>query len=114
MAVYIISKDGKPLMPTTRYGHVRWLLKQKKARVVGTDPFVISAGNDGITCKQKTSSTQKAKYPQKESGEAQVAMDRAEPITLPPSQCRHSTTVSILASQAEDAGSIPVACSRKT
>ena len=41
MAVYIISKDGKPLMPTTRYGHVRWLLKQKKARVVGTDPFVI-------------------------------------------------------------------------
>ncbi len=51
MAVYIISKDGKPLMPTTRYGHVRWLLKQKKARVVGTDSFVISARNDGITCK---------------------------------------------------------------
>ena len=39
--VYVISKDGKPLMPTTRCGHVRRLLKQKKARVVETKPFTI-------------------------------------------------------------------------
>lgn len=39
--VYVLSKDGKPLMPTTRCGHVRILLKTKKARVVQTVPFVI-------------------------------------------------------------------------
>lgn len=33
--VYVLNKDGKPLMPTTRCGHVRYLLKEKKARVVG-------------------------------------------------------------------------------
>lgn len=39
--VYVLSKDGKPLMPTTRCGHVRLLLKQKKARVVNLKPFTI-------------------------------------------------------------------------
>lgn len=39
--VYVLSKDGKPLMPTTRCGHVRILLKQKKARVVTAKPFTI-------------------------------------------------------------------------
>lgn len=39
--VYIISKEGKPLMPTTRNSHVRWLLKTKQARVVGLTPFTI-------------------------------------------------------------------------
>ena len=39
--VYVLSKDGKPLMPTTRCGHIRILLKTKKARVVQTVPFVI-------------------------------------------------------------------------
>ena len=29
--VYVVSKNGKPLMPTRRCGHVRILLKQKKA-----------------------------------------------------------------------------------
>ena len=32
--VYVQNKDGKPLMPTTRYCYVRLLLKEKKARVV--------------------------------------------------------------------------------
>ena len=32
--VYVLNKNGKPLMPTTRCGHVRILLKTKKARVV--------------------------------------------------------------------------------
>ena len=39
--VYVLNKEGKPLMPTTRYCHVRILLKQKKARVVGRNPFTI-------------------------------------------------------------------------
>ena len=44
--VYIISKNGKPLMPTTRCGHVRALLKEKKARVVDTNPFTIQLTYD--------------------------------------------------------------------
>ena len=39
--VYVLSKNGKPLMPTTRCGHVRILLKEKKARVVEKTPFTI-------------------------------------------------------------------------
>lgn len=39
--VYVLSKDGKPLMPTTRCGHVRWLLKVGQARVVERKPFAI-------------------------------------------------------------------------
>lgn len=41
MVVYMISKNGKPLMPTTRCGHVRWLLKNNLARVVETNPFTV-------------------------------------------------------------------------
>ena len=39
--VYVLNKDGKPLMPTTRCGHVRHLLKEQKARVVASKPFTI-------------------------------------------------------------------------
>lgn len=39
--VYVLNNDGKPLMPTTRCGHVRYLLKEQKARVVRTKPFTI-------------------------------------------------------------------------
>lgn len=39
--VYVISQSGKPLMPTTRCGHVRILLKEGKARVVERKPFTI-------------------------------------------------------------------------
>lgn len=39
--VYVLNKDGKSLMPTTRGGHVRHLLKEQKARVVRTKPFTI-------------------------------------------------------------------------
>lgn len=39
--VYVQNKDGKPLMPTTRNGHVRRLLKEKKARVVERNPFTV-------------------------------------------------------------------------
>lgn len=40
-AVYIISKNGKPLMPTTRYGHVRHLLKEGKAEIYSRNPFTV-------------------------------------------------------------------------
>ena len=41
MFVYVISKDGQPLMPTSRFGKVRRLLKNKKAEVVSRCPFTI-------------------------------------------------------------------------
>lgn len=44
--VYVLSKSGKPLMPTTRCGHVRILLKEKKARVVERIPFTIQLTYD--------------------------------------------------------------------
>lgn len=40
-AVFVLNRDGNPLMPTTRCGHVRLLLKQKKAVVVQVKPFTI-------------------------------------------------------------------------
>lgn len=39
--VYVISNDGQPLMPTSRYGKVRRLLKYGKAKVVKRCPFTI-------------------------------------------------------------------------
>lgn len=33
--------DGRPLMPTTRHGKVRWLLKNNQAKVVKKSPFTI-------------------------------------------------------------------------
>ena len=39
--VYIVDKHGKPLMPTTRFGHVRKLLKEGKAVAISNNPFTI-------------------------------------------------------------------------
>lgn len=39
--VYVISKDGQPLMPTMRHGKVRNLLKEGRAKVVRRCPFTI-------------------------------------------------------------------------
>lgn len=39
--VYIVDKKGKPLMPTTRFGHVRKLLKEGKAVPISNNPFTI-------------------------------------------------------------------------
>ena len=39
--VYVISKSGKPLMPTERHGRVRILLRDKKAKVINNKPFTI-------------------------------------------------------------------------
>lgn len=39
--VYVIGKDGHPLMPTTRHGKVKHLLRSGKAKVVNRCPFTI-------------------------------------------------------------------------
>ena len=39
--VYIIDKEGRPLMPTKRYGKVKWLLRRKQAKVVKRSLFTI-------------------------------------------------------------------------
>ena len=48
--VYVQDKDGNPLMPTTRCGHVRILLKQGKAKVVCGHPFTIRLLYDTKEC----------------------------------------------------------------
>ena len=44
--VYVLHKSGKPLMPTNKYGYVRFLLKSGKAKVVNLTPFVIQLTYD--------------------------------------------------------------------
>ena len=39
--VYVLNKNGKPLMPTERHGKVRHLLKNKQAKIVKKCPFTI-------------------------------------------------------------------------
>ena len=41
MFVYVLDKNGQPLMPTSRFGEVRRLLKEGKAKVVRREPFTI-------------------------------------------------------------------------
>ena len=41
MFVYVLNKDGQPLMPTSRFGKVRRLLRDKKAKVIKRCPFSI-------------------------------------------------------------------------
>ena len=39
--VYVLNQNGQPLMPTSRYGKVRHLLKDGRAKVVRRCPFTI-------------------------------------------------------------------------
>lgn len=39
--VYVLDVDGKPLMPTCRYGKVHRMLKSGQAKAVDTLPFTI-------------------------------------------------------------------------
>ena len=39
--VYVLDKNGKPLMPTKRHGKVKWLLRKKKAKMEKASPFTI-------------------------------------------------------------------------
>ena len=41
MLVYVLNRDGQPLMPTGRCGKVRRLLRDKKAKAVKRCPFTI-------------------------------------------------------------------------
>ena len=41
MFVYVLDKNGQPLMPTSRFGKVRRLLRDRKAKVVKRCPFTI-------------------------------------------------------------------------
>ena len=41
MLVYVINNNGQPLMPTKRFGKVRRLLKNGKAKIVNRCPFTI-------------------------------------------------------------------------
>lgn len=41
MLVYVLNQNGQPLMPTSRCGKVRKLLKSNKAKVVNRCPFTI-------------------------------------------------------------------------
>ena len=44
--VYVLDHQGKPLMPTKRFGHVRRMLKTGKAKAISTKPFVIQLQYD--------------------------------------------------------------------
>lgn len=41
MLVYVLKQNGQPFMPTQRFGKVRRLLKEGKAKVVRREPFTI-------------------------------------------------------------------------
>ena len=47
--VYVLSKDGQPLMPTKRYGKVRRMLQSGKAKVIKRCPFTIQLAYDSTT-----------------------------------------------------------------
>lgn len=51
--VYVISKNGQPLMPTENHAKVRVLLKNKKAKVIKTCPFTIQLAYDSTLYTQE-------------------------------------------------------------
>ena len=50
--VYVVDKHGKALMPTTRYRHVRKLLKSGKAVAICNKPFTIRLKYESSTYTQ--------------------------------------------------------------
>jgi 5-methylcytosine-specific restriction endonuclease McrA len=44
--VFVVGKSGKPLVPTKRYGRVRHLLKEGKAKIVCYEPFTVQLTYD--------------------------------------------------------------------
>ena len=47
--VYVIAKNGQPLMPTDRHGKVKHLLKDGRAKVIKRCPFTIRLLYEGTT-----------------------------------------------------------------
>lgn len=41
MVVYVLNQNGQPLMPTVRFGKVRRLLRDRKAKVIRRCPFTV-------------------------------------------------------------------------
>ena len=52
MTIFVLNKDGEPMMPTTRPGRVRHLLEDGKAKVVKRRPFTIQLQYDSPNYKQ--------------------------------------------------------------
>lgn len=50
--VYVLDRNGQPLMPTRRYGKVRHLLKDGKAKIIKHCPFVIQLTYESTTYTQ--------------------------------------------------------------
>ena len=50
--VYVLNKNGQPLMPTSRHGKVRRLLKINKAKVIKRCPFTIQLLYNTTNCIQ--------------------------------------------------------------
>ena len=50
--VYVVSKDGQPLMPTENHAKVRVLLREKKAKAINRCPFTIQLLYDSTTYTQ--------------------------------------------------------------
>ena len=50
--VYVLNKNGQPLMPTNRHGKVRRLLKINKAKVIKRCPFTIQLLYNTTNCIQ--------------------------------------------------------------
>ena len=44
--IYIISKNGKPLMPSKRYRHVKKMIREGKATKISSKPFVVKLNYD--------------------------------------------------------------------
>ena len=53
--VYVLDKEGKPLMPTERHGKVRRLLRDGNAHVAKLQPFTIQLDYESTTYKQEVS-----------------------------------------------------------
>lgn len=48
MYVYVLDKEGNPLMPTKRFGRVRRLLRERKATIASHTPFTIKLTYDTL------------------------------------------------------------------
>ena len=52
MTIFVLNKDGEPMMPTTRPGRVRHLVKEGKAKIVKHRPFTIQLTYESTNFRQ--------------------------------------------------------------
>ena len=60
--VVVVSKSGKPLMPTKRLGKVRRLLKSGKAKVFRYEPFMLQSVYETIEYTEEVTLAVSADY----------------------------------------------------